>query len=718
MPFEYEALVGHLYIVGGRAVRMAPPGALCEVAPEKAARGRETDTFFALVTPTGDAVAPASFYERLAALAAERYFSSSGSVTAGLRDLFTHLNQNLYDYNQTHDNPYEANIVCAVLRGADLIVGRVGSCATATRIEGLLRSFPDDLNDDEALYVAPLGVREVPDVKMTQYRVSSGQRMLFADANLADLKPEEIDNALMSVDVASTLVAIKELARLQMTVMVVEFVPPEVQTPETVPAGESTTAILQPRKKEPQPSATITVAAASPDKAKPPPRERKPGVLDVLWRHGKRAAGRVVMRLGSGLGLFGRVIDHFFGPRSEDQRRWLASPVGAGTVIALPVIVVAAVLVMWLSGTEESEFELCLQEVDRRVELARSPNVVNSDRQSILTAWGHVLTKVQECETMRPGDPGLASIRAEGQAVTDRLRSLTRIEPVLLATLREAQLTRVVVQGQNLFVLDANSSLVYQLVLTDDGLGVARPPVPIQEMRRGGVASGYEVGTIVDIAYNTQTNRLIAIDESGVLVQCEVRFLQCTGERLIDTSNWGDPVAITTWGGNGSIYVLDSEAQNGQIWRYDVAGGSYGTRGGEYFGATRPVLRGAVDLQIDQRGNIYVLLADGTLTKHFGGQAESFVYISFPDGQDIASARALFVDDTVTAQSIYIVDQTARTIYETSFIGNFRGAYRTFDESLLALMEDVAVGTGQDRQEIMYVVSGNTIFAMPKPEPQ
>src|SRR5690606_35846791 len=99
MSFEYEALVGHLYVVGGRAIPSTPPGSLVEAAPKRVARGRETDTFFALVLPSGDTIAPAAFYEQMAQLSAEQYFDSSGSVTAGLRAVFQHLNENLYQHN-------------------------------------------------------------------------------------------------------------------------------------------------------------------------------------------------------------------------------------------------------------------------------------------------------------------------------------------------------------------------------------------------------------------------------------------------------------------------------------------------------------------------------------------------------------------------------------------------------------------------------------------
>ncbi len=74
MPIEYEALIGHLYVVGGRAISVAPPGLLVEAAPKRAARGRETDTFFALVTPAGETIAPEAFYERMAQLASDEYF--------------------------------------------------------------------------------------------------------------------------------------------------------------------------------------------------------------------------------------------------------------------------------------------------------------------------------------------------------------------------------------------------------------------------------------------------------------------------------------------------------------------------------------------------------------------------------------------------------------------------------------------------------------------
>src|SRR5512134_2048624 len=144
MAFDFEALVGHLNIVGGRLLSAQPPGMLVEVAPRRAARGRELDTFFGLVIPSGDATAPAAFYEQMVNLGAERYFSTSGSVTAALRNVFITLNQDLFEHNTSGKRRYEASLICGVLRDDELFLARVGAGVAIYRHEGQLQPFPTD----------------------------------------------------------------------------------------------------------------------------------------------------------------------------------------------------------------------------------------------------------------------------------------------------------------------------------------------------------------------------------------------------------------------------------------------------------------------------------------------------------------------------------------------------------------------------------------------
>src|SRR5688572_27191406 len=185
MAFELEALVGHLFVVGGRTIKTTPPGALCEVAPKKAARGRELDTFFTLVLPAGN-VAPNTFYEQMALMAAERYFSSTGSVTSALREVFNTLNSNLFEHNASGRKRYEAHMIAAVMRGKDLYIGRSGAATLVLRHNGETRTVPDSLSDDAKLYKPSLGVQPIPEVEMSRLLLDSGTRMLLADSTIRE----------------------------------------------------------------------------------------------------------------------------------------------------------------------------------------------------------------------------------------------------------------------------------------------------------------------------------------------------------------------------------------------------------------------------------------------------------------------------------------------------------------------------------------------------
>lgn len=699
MPFDYEALVGHLFVVGGRAISTPPPGALVEVAPQKAARGRETDTFFVMVLPSRDAVAAASFYSQLAQLAAERYFSSSGSVTAGLRDVFSTLNHDLFEHNQSDKRPYEANIVCAVLRGSDLIVGRVGSAVCAILDNNRLQTFPEDLTDDEALYIAPLGVQPIPNVKMTQMRVRRGTRVVFGDANLADIDKAQINETLIQDDISDALVLFKELARLQLTLTVVEFVPPEDETQVAdIPVGQSTTEVLTKRSARRE---------APPDGAGSRSPRRESMMAQVIGSRARHIAGLLALGLSRMLGVFDWLLGRVLDPLDDRSRRWLASPLGAGAVVLVPVGVVALVVVLWLSGTGESEFELCYREVNRRAELARS--VANNERQTVLNAWDVTLSKARECEALRPDDPTIASLQREGRDVLDALNQINRREVTVIDTLPQAVLSRVVTQGQDLYVLDSANQRVYQVTLGEDGLTRTRPGTPIPEMRTGGVSSGYRVGEIFDIAFNTNDNVVVAIDRDGVVVECSPRFLQCSGQQLLGAENWIEPVAATIW--SGRLYILDVGVGQGQIWRYGPVGGSYGNSPTEIFtGSQRPQLRTGIDLEIDEFGNIFILTEEGVVLKFRDGQPQDFAFSAFPDGHSISSAQSMHLNDSPTSRNFYVVNRSNRMIYEVSLSGTFRAAYSIYNDDYFEMLTAVAAAPGQGGRELIYAVSGNAVF--------
>ncbi|MCA9902274.1 MAG: hypothetical protein KC547_00340 [Anaerolineae bacterium] len=708
MAFELEALVGHLYIVSGRAIKTAPPGALIEVAPRKAARGREADTFFTLVLPGGEETAPAAFYEQLAEFAAEKFFSASGSVTAALRSVFHSLNENLYEHNANESSHYEASIVIGVLRGMDLYLARVGSGVALLKHELQVQPFPGDFDNDEVLFAPPLGVQPVPVVKMANYHVSSGSRLLIGDAHLADLEMPQLVAALAADDIAGVLTVMKGFVPLQMTLMALEFVSPEVDTTIPVRAAETSRATASATR----PPASVQAAAAgtsSESESEGSRRLNQRGVpLPAL-----EVAGAGARALAGGADSAVKLIDRLLPTPSPDKPRWFASPAAAGTAVVIPILVVMVVVIMWVSGTGASEFDQCVQRAEEAADIAR--NVASSDVQGTISAWSGAAALATECQRLRPDvpDDSLSAISAESQTIVDHLMVISRRQMSIVASFPQAGLTHAILQGQDLFVLDDGNDQVYRITLTPDGMGMEpNTRQALAYMRRNVQLDEYQVGDLIDITWAedgsgfSQSNVIVALDSNGLVIDCPPRFSDtCRAQQLQSTENWIDPVAITVW--NGRLYVLDPGAN--QLWRYDPNAGAFANAPIEYFsGEGRPDIRQAVDFSIDTEGVVYILLSYGTVVKFRGGDRLDFAFAGFPQGQALTSVNAFYLNTNPLQPGLYIVSREAHAVYETLLGGTFVHNFRAENEAYFDSIADVVYNNAE---KVIYTLSGNSVFA-------
>jgi hypothetical protein len=705
MAYDYEALVGHLYVVGGRSISATPPGVLVEVAPKKAARAREADTFFCLVLPSGDTVAPALFYEEMANLAAERYFASTASVTAGIRGVFSHLNDNLFQHNSTATTHYEASMVCAVLRGADLYVGKVGSGVALFRHQGQTQPFPADFSNSDNVYGTPLGAQPSIEPKMARYAVTHGTRLLISDPGLAELDSDAVNEAMAADDFTGVLAALKDAVRTQITLLAVEFVPPEVPAAAPIREAES---LASPSAEA---RATAEVQAAAPAAPPDDPRPRRERRRDTT----EQLAGKAALGAARVVGGANTILDQLLPLPKEGQRRMLGSPAATGIAVLIPIAVVVLVVVLWLTGTGESEFDLCVNRAEEAADVARS--IASSDAQGLINAWNATLTIISECNQIRSGDPQLAALTSQGQQVIDGLLRIERRAPDVIETFPNGLLTRIILQGSDLYVLDDNNQQVYRVTLDESGLRVLpnTRPQPIPAMRRNGTVNQYTVGELVDIEWTdtgtgfSSGNVLVALDNTGLLIDCPPRFVQdCNAQRLIGTETWVAPKSIYFW--QGRLYVLDPGAN--QLWRYDPVGGSYPNVPTEYFtGEGRPDIRNAVDFAIDTEGYVYILQSNGRLQRFRSGRPEDFGFASFPENRPPDSAYSMYLNTNPVKLGIYFVDQAKRSVYETTLAGTFINSYRASNEELFARVADVVV---DDNKEIIYAVSGNSILAIPR----
>jgi hypothetical protein len=702
MALEFEALVGHLYVVNGRSISMMPPGALVEVAPKKAARGRETDTIFVLVLPSGDTAAPALFYEQMAQLCAERYFSSSGSVTAGIRAALAHLNENLYEHNQLHGAHYEATLLCAVMKGSDLYLARIGSGVALFRSEDEVQPFPAEFSNDEQIFGMPLGVRMSPDVKMAMYQVKEGARLLLADVMLADLNYDVVRASMTRDDIGDVLLALKDAAAGTLTATAIEFVPPEAPSPLPVPVVEST------RGEVITPAPEVVVEEARPVTAR---EEIAPRLSEARGDSLRRAAGSAALSAAGAIDNLNDAVDLVLPEKDSAKKPETGAPLMAALALLIPVVVVLVVVGFWLSGTGQSEFDVCVAQAYQAASLARS--IDSSDVRGTLAAWSAVNAVVDRCNTLSPNDPQMAALSAEAQTVTDALVGIDRRPTTVVDTLPSAVLTRLVLQGQDLYALDNGNDIVYRITLNPDGLSVSPGTrQPIAAMRRGGIVNQFTVGDIIDITWAEndaglqQGSVITALDDQGVLINCPPRFTQqCSAQRL-NTSTWVRPTQMQFW--QGRLYILDPGAN--QVWRYDASGGSFPNAPVEYFvGEGRPDIRSAVGFAIDTPGSLYVLLADGALLKYTSGQRVGFAFSNFPEGQSLSSVNRMVMNTNPTDLMLYIVARDLYTIYQTTHAGTRAASYRPSEDRQFAELADVAVDSNND---LVYAASGSTIYAL------
>ena len=703
MPFEYEALVGYLYVVGGRSISAPPPGTLVEIAPKKAARARELDTFFTLVIPSGETVAPAAFYEEMARTGSEQYFNSTGSVTAGIKTVFTQLNTNLYEHNQSDPRHYEASMLCVVLRGADLYLGKVGSGVGLFRKDGDTQPFPTDFSYREALHTPPLGVQPEAEIRMGRYQVNPGTRLLLSDTALVDFPMQTLTGALALEDVGAVLANLREQAKRQITAMAVEFVSPNQPTRLPAKSGESTAVLTGTA-----PVSTAEVAAVTPTASGTARRAPRGSFLSGIGARLAAIGARLV-------DMVIHLLDRLIPTPPEGKRSWLSSPIAAAVALLLPIIIVIMVVLFWISGTDESAFDKCVNRATTTQATAKG--VASSDLSGTMAAWNAVLAVANECDQLHPGDPAITAMLSEARGVLDRTQDITRTPMTPIYAFPNATLTKAVLQGEDMYVLDSGNQQVYRITLATDGMSVVQGSyTPIPSMRRSGKVINFDVGDLIDIAWAdngaglAQSNVITALDKNGILIGCPPRFLQdCTAQKLQGSETWKTPSTIQFW--QGRLYLLDAGAN--QIWRYDPSGGAFAGMPLEYFsGSNRPDITSAVDFSINAAGDLYLVTNTGQVARFRGGEQQDFAFSGFGT-QSMNAPDSMFLNTNPIAQGLFFTERDQRTVFETTMAGTFIRAYRAENDNLFAQLANVVADTNNG---VVYALSGNSVLAFQRPQ--
>lgn len=727
MTQDFEALVSHLHFVGGRPVNAPPPGALIQLAPHNTARNRERDAFFVLVLPQSGRAARPVFYEQLARWAAARYFESEGGVTLGMQRVLTTLNDNLLQHNTRHpEQPFYAHAICLVLRQQEVYIARTDGAAALLWQAGGLRAFPEDVR--AASGAQPLGQAAQPFFQVTRYVIEAGDVLALASSSVLHLGREALAGAGQRGNVQATVDRLKGHTLVEAAAMVLQFVPPgePVLLPvEAAPVEEpqSTVPVTEPQPTGREPSRLWRRSRATQDSLAEAAAAVRPR-LDELQQEGRtlrlrlgqrilRLLQRAMVKIVATLHALRRALNRLLPEPEPGRPPSLPTPIAASAAVLIPVAVVLLVVAYSLNTRDETAFERCLSQAQEAAGAAEL--VEQSSPARAQEAWFGVLEVTNRCLPRRPDDPLLVSIREKAQRRLDAFGQIVRCPMVPLQRYEPGARLRgpILRSDVDLYVLDATRSILYRERLNQAGNAVVGDSEIL--VQRNAAVGQYIVRQLVDIDWLTETgvargSVLVALDRQGVLVTYSPTFPPATAQALVGADRWVDPVAIATW--QGRLYILDPVAN--QIWRYQPEGGSFPAAPEEYFvGDNRPDLRNAVDMAIDQTGNVYVLRSDGTLSKYYSGESQFFQFSNLPSGAvgSLGSASGMYLDTGLISPGFYILDAPNQVMYETTLGGTFIRGYRAPSEFSFRDLSGLVVDSAAEN---LYLLARETLYHVPK----
>lgn len=272
--------------------------------------------------------------------------------------------------------------------------------------------------------------------------------------------------------------------------------------------------------------------------------------------------------------------------------------------IAVPLTIVAVAAVVYFQRGRVAQFDLYYSQAQESAQVALS----ETEPQDQRLAWETTLTHLDNAELYQSTDDS-QELRQQAQEVVDNLDVIERLDfrPAIVGQLPEtAQITRLIVNDDELYMLNATDGVVERAILTDEGY---RLDTTFQ--CGPGPYGGYIVGSIIDIAPMPLGNdfkaTILGIDANGNLLRCIPGDTPLASPMEPPDINWGTPVGITV--DSNDLYILDP--QTNAVWIYRGMDVSQSPR--LFFDEQIPPMQDVIDMEVNQN-DLYLLHEDGHLT--------------------------------------------------------------------------------------------------------
>ena len=398
--------------------------------------------------------------------------------------------------------------------------------------------------------------------------------------------------------------------------------------------------------------------------------------------------------------------------RAADARSDSVQKLLIGVAIAIPIIVAVIVAVTWLQRGQAQRGEL--QALWEQANIHWQQAQIVSDDQTVRTHLTEAEQFLGQYLERRPDDADATDLLKRIQARLDVINQVKRISWVgeLNSYPSTANLSRVVVQGTHVFVMDRQNGQVYHHQL-DEQLERTLDVNTLQTVlvSRGDQVGDVVVGDLVDMVWmptgpDRQIASLIILESGGTLLDYDPATDQLVPLQVADSDTWQYPRLVGSH--SGRFYLLDSSAN--KIWRYDPTFDGYTNPPDDWL-QTAVDLAGVVDMAIGD--SIHLLYADGAIRKFSGGLPDTFDISDWDTPP--SNPSALFARPQEETRWVYVADRGNSRIVQASKDGQFRQQFRLADTQATENGDALAGATSLFVDEILgnaYLLSGQKLYLL------
>lgn len=374
--------------------------------------------------------------------------------------------------------------------------------------------------------------------------------------------------------------------------------------------------------------------------------------------------------------------------------------------LAIPLLVGLIVgIIYWQKGRQrEAEYTEFVTGAQNKFQQAQT-----ADPSAALGLMAEAETLLLEAEKIKAGQPEITELRQKMAEQTDHVGNVQRL--YYLPQLRQytdegTQLKGLLVQGVELYVLDAGTDRIFHHRLDDLGEALLPDDQSLLVVSRGQAVDSVTVGDLLGMTWmpaggNRQTSDLIVLNSTGLL-EYNSSWGITTSTLATPATPFGLPAAVDSFFGN--FYILDPPAN--KLWRYIPTADGYSAAPESYFPANQPIdLTGSVDLAID--GAVYILYKDGRISKFEGGQQAGFNLTGLD--KPLSNPVAIFTAPNELVQHIYVADAGNRRVVQLNKDGAFVRQFkpREGEGVSFADLQDIFVDEIGGR---LYVLDSNNLY--------